>query len=303
MTKYVMPPTSPADNTKAKVKLSRPAPSWNELYVVAESQQGCFTTTQARKVGFSDQLLQTHLKGGKVERLHRGIYRLTRFPASSREQEHLMVVWLWSDSTGVFSHETALQLHGLSDALPSRIHVTLPREQESRSLTPPDNVRLYFADLPPQDCTFVGALPATTPSRTINDVAAAFGDANVIEDAARQALQRGAAGPADLLPAIQYLAAPRGGFRRIPPEALANPNGTWLMEIVSGICEKAPPSDWRVEAQELATAHHGRLHAAQYFATTRTISLELVWPVGDHDTKPTTKQLRKDAKRRFGWVN
>ena len=289
---------------KPEVKLNPTVPSWDGLYEIAESQQGCFTTAQAREVGFSDQLLQVHLHGGKIERLHRGVYRLTRFPSAGREQEDLMVVWLWSHSSGVFSHETALRLFGLSDVLPARIHLTLPAAPAGRNLTPPEGVRLYFADFTPQECTFVGAVPVTKPSRTINDVAAVHGDANVVEDAVRQALHRGLITVGEVLPAVQYLAMPRGGGSwRVQPLAVADLNGSWFMEAASGTCAKRPATDWRVEAEEFAEAHGARLHAAEYFLTSDTMSVELVWPVGARETKPSAATIREDAKRRFGWVN
>jgi predicted transcriptional regulator of viral defense system len=32
--------------------------------------------------------------------------------------------WLWFEGGGVFSHKTALSLHGLSEALPKQLHLT-----------------------------------------------------------------------------------------------------------------------------------------------------------------------------------
>lgn len=63
-------------------------------------------------------------------RVRRGVYRLVHFPAG--DHEDLTAVWLWSQHEGVFSHETALALHDLSDVLPSRAHLTLPRRSPSR---------------------------------------------------------------------------------------------------------------------------------------------------------------------------
>ena len=104
-----------ATATRARPK----SPSWEDLYRLAEGQHGYFTIEQARSTGFSRHLLYHHIKAGRVARaVVRGVYRLVHFPAS--EHEHLVVVWLWSKSQGVFGHETALLLHELSDVLPHR---------------------------------------------------------------------------------------------------------------------------------------------------------------------------------------
>src|SRR5690348_10230352 len=92
-------------------------PNWDHLYEQASAQEGYFTTQQAAAAGYSSQLLLKHLHAGRIKRARRGVYRLVHFPAG--DHEDLTIVWLWSECKGVFSHMTALALHGLSDALPS----------------------------------------------------------------------------------------------------------------------------------------------------------------------------------------
>ncbi len=186
--------------------VERGGPSWEALYATAEAQRGCFSTEQATKAGFSSQLLSKHIKNSNIERLYRGIYRLCRFPAVDRAQEDLVLAWLWSARAGVLSHETALQLHGLSDALPSVIHLTVPSEWSKRRLQLPPGVRLYYDDLTPSESAWVGAVPVTTPARAIIEVARAHGDANVLDAACRQALREGKASLADLAEAVTYIA-------------------------------------------------------------------------------------------------
>src|SRR5687768_2373690 len=91
-------------------------PDWNRLYETAVGQEGLFTSLQAADAGYSAQLLVHHVRSGRVLRVRRGIYRIVHFPAG--EHEELVAAWLWSERAGVFSHQTALALHELSDVLP-----------------------------------------------------------------------------------------------------------------------------------------------------------------------------------------
>jgi predicted transcriptional regulator of viral defense system len=157
------------------------APDWSSLFGVAESQAGYFTTRQAAGAGYSPQLL-AYLVDKKIERVRRGIYRLVHFPAS--DHEDLVVLWLWSEQVGAFSHETALALHDLSDALPSRVHMTLPRSWRSRRLRVPSGLVLHFADIADRDRASFGAVPLTAPLRTLVDCL----EADVAPDLAGQAI-------------------------------------------------------------------------------------------------------------------
>src|SRR5512139_1302571 len=116
-------------------------PSWDALYEIASAQEGLFTTAQAGEAGYSPQLLQKHLSARRIQRVRRGVYRLVHFPPG--DHEDLAAVWLWSDREGVFSHETALFLHGLSDVLPTRVHLSVPAEWQGRRLRVPPGVALH----------------------------------------------------------------------------------------------------------------------------------------------------------------
>jgi predicted transcriptional regulator of viral defense system len=101
------------------------------------------------------------------------------------------VAALWSNREGVFSHETALSLHQLSDALPARIHLTLPLSWQRRRLKVPRVLILHYADIPESDRAWYGAVPVTTPERTINDCAVAHSQPQFIRQAIDQGLRRG----------------------------------------------------------------------------------------------------------------
>jgi predicted transcriptional regulator of viral defense system len=164
-------------------------PNWNRLYELASGQEGYFTTRDAATAGFSSQLLLKHIDAGRVSRARRGVYRLVHFPAG--EHEELVVVWLWSDRRGVFSHQTALALHGLSDVLPAKAHLSLPSSWQKRRLRIPPGVVIHHGDIPKRDRAWFGAVPATSPRQTLNDCAHEKLAPDLLRQAAHEAVSRG----------------------------------------------------------------------------------------------------------------
>jgi predicted transcriptional regulator of viral defense system len=165
------------------------APSWDSLFAVALAQGGYFTTAQAAQSGYSRPLLHKHLASGTMVRARRGVYRLVHFPAS--DHEDLVVFWLWSEQAGVFSHETALALHDLSDVLPSKVHLTLPASWRRRRLGVPAGVVLHFADVGKSDRASFSAVPVTAPLRTLWDCIEANIAPSLLRQGILQARRRG----------------------------------------------------------------------------------------------------------------
>jgi predicted transcriptional regulator of viral defense system len=186
------------------------APNWQSLYDTAASQEGLFTTRQAAAAGYSDPLLAHYQKVGRIARIRRGIYRLVHFP--SGDQEELVTAWLWTDAMGVLSHQTALALQGLSDALPGQIHLTLPLMWRQRRLRVPDGLVLHYADVPSQDRSWNGAVPVTSTRRTLNDCAFEGLSPDLLRQATKQALTRGLVTKAELAD-VEKTLKPFGGIR------------------------------------------------------------------------------------------
>ena len=164
-------------------------PSWDRLYAQAAAQAGYFTTAQAAEAGYSGPLLHKYLRNGKVARARRGVYRLVHLPASN--EEGMVVFWLWSDRQGVFSHETALACHELSDLLPHEVEMTVPEPWRHRRLRVPSGLHLHYADLLDGDRVWYGPVPVTSPARTVNDCAEVGISPEFLEQAVRQGLERG----------------------------------------------------------------------------------------------------------------
>jgi predicted transcriptional regulator of viral defense system len=132
--------------------------------------------------------------GGRYLRVRQGLYRLRHFPSSP--YEHMMVAWLPLRGAGaVVSHESALELHELSDVIPNAIHLSLPRSERGQRRRP--GVRLHTLNAPPtkREVCEIAGLPVTRPERTIVDSLAAGTQPEQIQMAIRQALDRGVTTP------------------------------------------------------------------------------------------------------------
>jgi predicted transcriptional regulator of viral defense system len=168
------------------------------LYRQAESQAGYFTAGQALEAGMDRSTLRHHARpGGRYRRVGRGLYRLRHFPSSPHE--HVMGAWLPLRSGGaVVSHESALELHDLSDVIPEAVHLTVPRSE--RGTRPRAGVRLHTSEDPPtgKEVTEVAGVPVTGVERSILDSLESGAQPEQIELAIHQALERGLTTPSRL---------------------------------------------------------------------------------------------------------
>jgi predicted transcriptional regulator of viral defense system len=183
-------------------------PDWRRLYDCASTRGGYLSRVEAGEVGFSDQLLRHYVRTKRLLRPRRGIYRLALYPPG--EHEDLIVIWLWTEEQGVFSHETALALHELSDALPARVHVTVPKKWEQRRLRVPSGVVLHFAEVGKKERAWVDVLPVTAPPRTVNDCAGDAVSPELLAQAIEQGLSRGLFDRDAVKSAVSYVR--RGGI-------------------------------------------------------------------------------------------
>lgn len=177
--------------------LANLGPNWDQLYETASAQAGYFTTQQGAAAGYSSQLLFKHIHAGRIVRAQRGIYRLVHFPPS--EHEELVTAWLWSEQAGVVSHQTALSLHGLSDVLPLQVHLTLPTTWRHRRFRTPPGIVLHHADVPQEDRSWFGPVPATGVRRTLTDCTRNGLTPELLQQASKQALRRGLVARSELV--------------------------------------------------------------------------------------------------------
>ena len=151
------------------------------------------------------------MRSGRLARVRWGVYRLVQYPATPNED--LVAAWLQVGREAVISHDSALALYGLSDALPGRIHLTVSRSASRRH----PGLALHTGRLSPAEVTEVEGLPVTTVPRTIADVAAAGLAEELVAQAVQEAIARGLVEEGSLR---AYAEHRKGRFRRLVDEAL-----------------------------------------------------------------------------------
>jgi len=162
--------------------------NYQRLYDVAAEQGGFFTTKQAMQAGYGTNSHPYHVRRGSWIREYRGIYRLANYPVGERPD--LMRWYLWSrdrneQPQGVYSHETALALHELTDVNPARLSMTVPKGFRRNSAIP-DILELRFDRVPSEEKEQLFGVSVTSAIRTITDV---ITEGLLSEDLLRQAIR------------------------------------------------------------------------------------------------------------------
>ena len=135
------------------------------LYSLAEPHAGWFRAADAVAAGVSRQQLSRFAASGVVERSSHGVYRLREFPAQPFED--VIEVCLWAGSEASASHDTALVVFGVGDAMPSTTHITVPRRLRKRR----PGVTVHITPVEAHDKTVREGVPLTSIGRTLRDVA------------------------------------------------------------------------------------------------------------------------------------
>jgi predicted transcriptional regulator of viral defense system len=164
--------------------------SFQKLYKTAKEQQGFFTTRQALAAGYSEKNYAFHVGRNNWVREERGIYRISQFPESDDAD---LILWaLWSrdrkgKTQGVYSHQTALRIHELTDQNPSKLHMTVPPTFR-RSVAIPKILMLHRGNLGPKDIEVKKGYAVTKVRRSLEDLSQ---DGSVSEEVIRQGLEEG----------------------------------------------------------------------------------------------------------------
>jgi predicted transcriptional regulator of viral defense system len=161
------------------------------LFSIADRQAGYFTAAEALVLGYTYPLQSYHKARGHWLDVGWGLYRLRDYPTS--DDEELVRLSLWSrDQKGklqaVVSHDTALRIYELSDLLPTKIHLSVPKRFRKAA---PANVVFHKVELTEGDSRDGGGYRVTTPLRTLLDAANSSVSPEQLEQAVGEALARG----------------------------------------------------------------------------------------------------------------
>ena len=107
------------------------------LETLLREKEGMLLTKDIIEAGISKQLLSKYVKKGYIERVAQGVY------LSKDAFEDAMYVLQARSKKAIFSHETALYLHDLTDRDPLQYTVTLPSGYNASNFKN-DGIYVYF---------------------------------------------------------------------------------------------------------------------------------------------------------------
>lgn len=166
-----------------------PTDRFAELAEVAADQHGLFTLEDARAVGYADNTVAQMARRGRLERVSQGVYRIAFLPAGPLGS--YMAAALWPVGVrGVLSHDTALDLWGVSDVSPTKIHVTVPRAHRPQRTVPAGYV-IHREDVAGDAVDAIEGVPVVTLARAICECAADHLAPDLLEQAVRGGIERG----------------------------------------------------------------------------------------------------------------
>jgi predicted transcriptional regulator of viral defense system len=127
----------------------------------------------------------------RLERVGHGFYRFASWGDSAVRQYHEAVLWPQAQRRldyAVISHDSALELYGLTDLNPGVVHVTIPpKTRIIRAL--PKWLQIHKEALNPDDRTIEATVPVVTVARAIAQIARTRG-LDVVHRAVHEARAR-----------------------------------------------------------------------------------------------------------------
>jgi very-short-patch-repair endonuclease len=136
-----------------------------EIARIADRQYGLVTLEQLRGLGISRSAVYQRARGGRLHRVHEGIYAVG-YSLLTREGRWMAAV-LAGGSDAVLSHRSAAALWGIAAVNRDSVDVTAPNRRGRH----PSGIDAHRYSLPGSDWTTVRGIPCTTVERTLLDLA------------------------------------------------------------------------------------------------------------------------------------
>jgi predicted transcriptional regulator of viral defense system len=165
-----------------------PGVRYKQLFERAAENYGYVTGDDARALGVPVGTLNALARRGQLDRVSHGIYRVPLVPPSRFDQYKLAT--LWPDGRGLVSHESALELYGISDVNPAKLHIAVPAAYRTHRRVP----ALYFLhreDIANADRSEVDGIAAVSVAKAIRQVHEQHLRGSLVEQAINDAEREG----------------------------------------------------------------------------------------------------------------
>jgi predicted transcriptional regulator of viral defense system len=133
-----------------------------------QSQSSVISREQARDAGVTRKAIEWQLRSGTWQRLHRGAY--ATFTGDLSREAKLWAVILRVGPGAVLSHETAAEIHRLTDKQNIQIHVSVPAERRPGQHGIIQGVVIHRSRCLVQEWQPPWQLPRTTVEDTVLDL-------------------------------------------------------------------------------------------------------------------------------------
>jgi predicted transcriptional regulator of viral defense system len=163
----------------------------DRLRELASEHGGYFLAAEASERGTPRPLIVQLANRQRIERVSRGLYRFVSWPPDPARQYHEATLWARAQRGlryAIVSHQSALELYGLTDANPSTVHVTIPPGTRIRRDVP-KWITFHWASVPPGDQSIECGVDVASARRAIEDTATVLGSDGV-HQAVAQARQK-----------------------------------------------------------------------------------------------------------------
>ncbi len=118
--------------------------TYDDWVMTVDSQSGIVDRSQVQQAGFSKRAVAHRLKTGQWRRIHRGVY--ATYTGPPQREARLWAAVRRAGQGAMLSHETAAEVHGLTDKPAAKIHVMVPACRRPAQHKPIPGVVIHRSD-------------------------------------------------------------------------------------------------------------------------------------------------------------